>query len=48
MIMAAKRKLDSHDFEKLMKSIVIVSFRYSVICSLNPNELETVYNNHNR
>ncbi|ARV62506.1 hypothetical protein BZZ01_31210 [Nostocales cyanobacterium HT-58-2] len=30
-------------FPKVLRMIVILSFRYNVICSLNPNKLETAY-----
>jgi len=32
------------EFKRLLKLICVLSFRYSVVCSLNPNKLETVYN----
>ncbi len=44
MLMAAKRVLNEGDFGKLLRSIVVISFRYNVIGALNPNDQEIVYN----
>ena len=35
--------MNDQDFERFLKLIVIISFRYNVICGLNPNELEDAY-----
>ncbi|RKY09684.1 MAG: DUF262 domain-containing protein [Planctomycetota bacterium] len=32
------------DFERLLRSICMLSFRYNVICSMQTNELERIYN----
>ncbi|MCX8501371.1 MAG: DUF262 domain-containing HNH endonuclease family protein [Alphaproteobacteria bacterium] len=42
-IIAARRVMGDQEFERFLKLIVIVSFRYNVICGLNPNDLEKVY-----
>jgi len=34
---------DRKEFTRLLKLVCILSFRYSVVCNLNPNKLETVY-----
>lgn len=44
LLMVAYKKLNEQEFLKLLKDIVAVSFRYNVICGLNPNEQERVYN----
>jgi len=33
-----------HDFLRVLKSIVVLSFRYNIIGELNPNDLEGMYN----
>lgn len=43
-LFAAYVKFSSKDFTRLLKLICILSFRYTVVSSLNPNELETHYN----
>jgi hypothetical protein len=42
-LLAAKEVLPGSLFFKFLRMIVIFSFRYSVICSLNPNKLEPLY-----
>ena len=44
LLMSAYSNLSERDFSSLLAKIVIISFRYNVICGKNPNELETVYN----
>lgn len=44
VLMAAYKCLDIHAFSKLLNDIIIVGFRYSVICGKNPNDIERVYN----
>ena len=44
LLMAAYKSLDSGIFDKLLKDIIVISFRYSVICGKNPNDIERVYN----
>lgn len=44
VLMAAYKCLDIQAFSKLLNDIVIVGFRYSVICGKNPNDIERVYN----
>lgn len=43
-LFAAYEKFSSEDFTRLLKLIAVVSFRYSTVSSLNPNELEAIYN----
>jgi uncharacterized protein with ParB-like and HNH nuclease domain len=43
-LFAAYDKFSPDDFTRLLKLIAVVSFRYSIVSSLNPNELETIYN----
>ncbi len=45
LLMTAYDALQIEEFEKLLRSIVVISFRYSIIGKLNPNELEKIYNN---
>ncbi len=44
LLMSAYSNLSEKDFSALLSKIVIISFRYNVICGKNPNELESVYN----
>ncbi|MGB1284241.1 MAG: DUF262 domain-containing protein [Polaribacter sp.] len=44
LLMAGYKNLETEMFSKLIKSCVIISFRYNIIGGLNPNEQETVYN----
>ncbi|WP_211173260.1 DUF262 domain-containing protein, partial [Brasilonema bromeliae] len=43
VLIAAKESLPDELFPKVLRMIVILSFRYNVICSLNPNKLEAAY-----
>jgi hypothetical protein len=44
MLLAARRVLDDDEFTSVLRACAIISFRYNVIGSLNPNEQERVYN----
>ena len=44
-LMAAYRHLDTEEFEKVLKTIVNICFRYNVICDRNPNDQEAPFNN---
>lgn len=44
ILMAAYKSLDIVSFERLLNDIIIIGFRYSIICGKNPNEIERVYN----
>lgn len=44
LLLVAKEKLAPGEFVKLLKDIVVISFRYNIIGGQNPNELERVYN----
>jgi uncharacterized protein with ParB-like and HNH nuclease domain len=43
-LFAAYRKFSPTDFTRLLKLVTVISFRYGVVSSLNPNELEALYN----
>ncbi len=43
-LFAAYEKFPADDFTRLLKLVCVLSFRYTVVSSLNPNELETLYN----
>ncbi|MDR0989266.1 MAG: DUF262 domain-containing HNH endonuclease family protein [Prevotellaceae bacterium] len=45
LLMVANRKLEKSVFKQVLKDTIIISFRYNVICGLNPNKIEEVYNN---
>lgn len=45
MLLSANANLSDKQFESLLSKIVIISFRYNVICGKNPNEQEVAYNN---
>lgn len=44
LLISAYSNLNIHDFETLLSKIVIISFRYNIICGKNPNEQEVFYN----
>jgi uncharacterized protein with ParB-like and HNH nuclease domain len=44
LFISGKNNLSDKDFEKLVKTCSIISFRYNVIGGLNPNEQEDAYN----
>ncbi|MBN1975456.1 MAG: DUF262 domain-containing protein [Sedimentisphaerales bacterium] len=44
LLLSAKEKLDNAEFIKLLKYCVVISFRYSVIGGMNPNNIEVAYN----
>ena len=44
MLMAAYINLSQEQFVWVLKDSIIISFRYSIICGKNPNEVERVYN----
>ncbi len=43
-LFAAYEKFSPEDFTRLLKLVSALSFRYTIVSSLNPNELETFYN----
>lgn len=43
VLLSAKECLPDELFPKVLRMIVILSFRYNVICGLNPNKLESAY-----
>lgn len=44
LLLSAYGVLDEKNFSSLLSKIVVVSFRYNIICGKNPNEQEIVYN----
>ncbi len=44
ILFAAHGKFSDEDFTRLLKLISVLSFRYTVVCGLNPSELEKLYN----
>lgn len=44
LLMSAYKSLTIKEFEKILNYIIIIGFRYSIICGKNPNEIEKVYN----
>lgn len=43
-LFASYKSFSSEDFTRLLKLVCTLSFRYTVVSSLNPNDLETLYN----
>ena len=43
-LFAAYERFSSEDFTRLLKLVCVLSFRYTIVSSLNPNELEALYN----
>lgn len=43
LLFAAWEKLSRDDFARVLKLVSVLSFRYTVVSGLNPNELEPVY-----
>lgn len=43
-LFAAHEKFSPENFTRLLKLVSSLSFRYTIVSSLNPNELETFYN----
>lgn len=43
-LFAAYQQFSPDNFTRLLKLIVVISFRYSIVSCLNPNELESFYN----
>lgn len=44
LLITAYSSLSEKEFTSILKAIVIVSFRYNIICGKNPNAQEVVYN----
>lgn len=43
-LFAGYQKFSEENFTRLLKLVVVLSFRYTIVSSLNPNDLETLYN----
>lgn len=44
LLMVAKQKLEDQEFDKLLRIISVISFRYNVIGSRQANRMEEIYN----
>lgn len=44
LLLSAYSVLSEKEFESLLAKVVVISFRYNIICGKNPNEQETAYN----
>ena len=44
LLMASNKCLDMEQFNQVLKDVIIISFRYNIICGKNPNDIERVYN----
>lgn len=44
LLIAARRVLDSSEFESLVRACVVISLRFNVICGFSPGEQERTYN----
>jgi uncharacterized protein with ParB-like and HNH nuclease domain len=44
VLFSAHNKFSTEDFTRLLRLVCIISFRYTIVSSLNPNELEGIYN----
>lgn len=44
VLFAAYHKFSIENFTRVLKLVCIISFRYTIVSSLNPNELEGIYN----
>ncbi len=43
-LFAAYERFSPEDFTRLLKLVCVLSFRYTIVSSLNPNELESLHN----
>lgn len=44
LLMAAKNNLGDNEFKRVLKTVIMMCFRYNVICDRNPNDQETPFN----
>lgn len=44
LLMAAHETFDSGEFERILRAVCVISFRYNVICNMQTNEQERAYN----
>ena len=44
LLMTAHEVLDTAGFDRILKAVCVISFRYNVICNMQANEQELVYN----
>lgn len=45
LLMSAWVNLNDKDFKKLLKTVIVICFRYNIISDKNPNDQETPFNN---
>lgn len=43
LLFAVRERFDSESFVRVLRLVAVVSFRYTIVSGLNPNELESVY-----
>lgn len=43
ILFTAYQRFSSENFTRLLKLVCVISFRHTIVSSLNPNELETIY-----
>ncbi len=43
LLFSAWEKFNSHDFERILKLVSVIAFRYTIVSKLNTNELEPIY-----
>ncbi|MEA5624304.1 DUF262 domain-containing HNH endonuclease family protein [Nostoc sp. UHCC 0251] len=43
ILFTAYERFSFENFTRLLKLVCVISFRYTIVCSLNPNKLETLY-----
>lgn len=44
LLMAAKKNLSQNEFKRVLKTVIMMCFRYNVICDRNPNDQESPFN----
>lgn len=44
LLMAAKMNLSESEFKRVLKTVIMMCFRYNVICDRNPNDQEAPFN----
>ena len=44
LLLAAHEAFDPNDFDRILRAICVISFRYNIICNMQTNEQERAYN----
>ena len=44
LLMAAKKYLADNDFKRVLRTVIMMGFRYNIICDRNPNDQEIPFN----